>query len=92
MQIFAGVGAGAPPLVVNYLVLAAGGDPGAAKNVIVQLLKLLVGAVKAKVKEISGKEIDAEPDEESVESAAEFLLNEKITPAEFSLLELLYPQ
>lgn len=77
---------------IEMMVLAAGGDPGAAKNVIVQLLKLLVGAVKAKVKEISGKEIDAEPDEESVESAAEFLLNEKITPAEFSLLELLYPQ
>ena len=77
---------------IEMLLRAAGGDPGAAKDVIVQLLKLLVGAVKAKVKEISGKEIDAEPDEESVESAAEFLLNEKITPAEFSLLELLYPQ
>ena len=77
---------------IEMLIRAAHGDPGAAKNVIVQLLKLLVGAVKAKVKEISVKEIDAEPDEESVESAAEFLLNEKITPAEFSLLELLYPQ
>ena len=77
---------------IEMLLRAAGGDPGAAKDVIVQLLKLLVGAVKAKVKEVSGKEIDAEPDEESIESAAEFLLNEKITPAEFSLLELLYPQ
>jgi hypothetical protein len=77
---------------IEMLLRAAGGDPGAAKDVITQLLKLLVGAVKAKVKEISGKEIDAEPDEESVESAAEFLLNEKIIPAGFSLLELLYPQ
>ena len=77
---------------IEMIIRAAGGDPGAAKNVIVQLLKLLVGAVKAKVKEISGKEIDAEPDEESVESAAEFLLNEKIIPAGFSLLELLYPE
>ena len=77
---------------IEMLLRAAGGDPGAAKNVITQLLKLLVGAVKAKVKEISGKEIDAEPDDESVESAADFLLNEKITPAEFSLLELLYPE
>ena len=77
---------------IEMLLRAAGGDPGAAKDVIVQLLKLLVGAVKAKVKEISGKEIDAEPDEESVESAAEFLLNEKIIPAGFSLLELLYPE
>ena len=77
---------------IEMLLRAAGGDPGAAKNVITQLLKLLVGAVKAKVKEISGKEITAEPDDESVETAAEFLLNEKIIPAEFSLLELLYPQ
>ena len=77
---------------IEMLIRAAHGDPGAAKNVITQLLKLLVGAVKAKVKEISGKEITAEPDDESVESAAEFLLNEKIIPAEFSLLEFLYPQ
>ena len=77
---------------IEMLLRAAGGDPGAAKDVIVQLLKLLVGAVKAKVKEISGKEEDAQPDDESVETAAEFLLNEKIIPAEFSLLELLYPQ
>ena len=77
---------------IEMLLRAAGGDPGAAKDVIVQLLKLLVGGVKAKVKEISGKEIDAEPDDESVESAADFLLNEKIIPAEFSLLEFLYPQ
>lgn len=77
---------------IEMMVRAAHGDLGAAKNVIVQLLKLLVGAVKAKVKEISGKEIDAEPDDESVESAADFLLNEKTTPAEFSLLELLYPE
>jgi hypothetical protein len=74
------------------LLRAASGDPAAAKNVVVQLLKLLVGAVKAKIKEISGKETDAQPDDESVESAAEFLLNEKIIPVEFSLLELLYPQ
>ena len=78
--------------IIEMLLRAAGGDPGAAKDVIVQLLKLLVGGVKAKVKEISGKEIDAEPDDESVESAADFLLNEKIIPAEFSLLEFLYPQ
>lgn len=77
---------------IEMLLRAAGGDPGAAKNVIAQLLKLLVGAVKAKVKEISGKEADAQPDDESVESAADFLLNEKIIPAEFSLLEFLYPQ
>ena len=77
---------------IEMLLRAAGGDLGAAKDVIVQLLKLLVVAVKAKVKKISGKEADAQPDDESVETAAEFLLNEKIIPAEFSLLELLYPQ
>ena len=77
---------------IEMLLRAAGGDPGAAKDVIVQLLKLLVGGVKAKVKEISGKEADAQPDDESVETASEFLLNEKIIPVEFSLLELLYPQ
>jgi len=56
----------------EMLIRAAGGDGAAAKSVVMQLLKLLVDAVKKQVKETS----DEEPNEEVLEKAAELLMNE----------------
>jgi hypothetical protein len=56
----------------EMLIRAAGGDAGAAKDVVKQLLKILVDAVKKQMKETS----DEEPSDEVLEKAADFLMGE----------------
>lgn len=56
----------------EMLIRAAGGDAGAAKNVVMQLLKILIDAVKKQTKETS----DEEPNDEVLGKAADFLMGE----------------
>ena len=57
---------------IENIIRAVGGDAGAAKNVVSQLLKLLVDAVKKQTKD----ETEAEPSDEVLEKASEFLMGE----------------
>lgn len=75
---------------VEAIIKAAGGDVGAGADVIKQLLKLLVGAVAKKAKEMGGKDLETEPAEELVDQAQELLISETIIQAKVSLVEILY--